>query len=898
MRLGVLIFTIAASLMGLLLAGCQLVTVSSGLDGTVADITPADAGKQCPPGFVLVDNQFCDPASSVETDASNPDGDGGNGPGSPGEDRPAPDAGPSVPDAAPPPRPDGACPGVPEICDGQDDDCDGVVDNGFDLKSDLNNCGQCGKKCAEARNAVPRCIAGICTWRCADGFSDADGNLANGCEGKGGCVPSGKEACNGRDDDCDGQADNFVEACNSLCGAGERTCVNGVWSVCTAKTINCRPGDRRSCSGSCGDEGFQECTSKCEWSPCIIKGGASAGQCKPGEKRKCDGACGGGEQTCQSNCIWSPCSDPGSPQCQAGQSESRTCGSCGAQRRTCSSNCAWSDWGVCAAGECTPGEKRACDSTCGGAGTQECGAGCTWGLCRPNVPGTCTPGENQEEPCGKCGKRSRVCTASCQWSAWTTCVNEGECVPSATEACQTVCGAGLRTCSNQCNWGSCQGPAAGECKPNEVQTEACGNCGVRSRTCGASCEWGGWTACRNEGVCAPGAEEPCQSSCGSGKRTCSATCTWSNCDGPTSGVCQPPNQKVTKCGTKCGQNIQVCMANCQWGPESGCINEGECSAGATDTRPCGLCGVERRTCSSSTCTWGSWGNCESQGVCQQGASRTGPCGKCGTSQQTCGQTCQWEAAGACTGEKSCTPGTTRQQPCGDKCGYQISTCQADCEWGPWGVCQGEGVCPVGQTREVGCGTQCRKLTQTCDATCNWVSGACGGGGVCEPGLFNPVQQSCSTTSGCPGLRYQSCDPNCQYAYTECQPDGSGTPDMAVTSITLNDGPGPWRANATINYQFNLTNLGCAPVTFNTELFMTTDPNGMVREFSVGIHNGTYLLPGQSLLMNGAFIIPQAAANRRIRDWKVTAFADFPSPGVVNELTENNNHASTSIMLTW
>src|SRR5262245_13042133 len=36
-----------------------------------------------------------------------------------------------------------ACPGVTEECNGRDDDCDGVIDNGFDLTSDRDNCGAC-----------------------------------------------------------------------------------------------------------------------------------------------------------------------------------------------------------------------------------------------------------------------------------------------------------------------------------------------------------------------------------------------------------------------------------------------------------------------------------------------------------------------------------------------------------------------------------------------------------------------------------------------------------------------------------------------------------------------------------------------------------------------------------
>jgi hypothetical protein len=34
-----------------------------------------------------------------------------------------------------------------ELCDGVDNDCNGMVDDNFDLMSDLNNCGGCNRPC-------------------------------------------------------------------------------------------------------------------------------------------------------------------------------------------------------------------------------------------------------------------------------------------------------------------------------------------------------------------------------------------------------------------------------------------------------------------------------------------------------------------------------------------------------------------------------------------------------------------------------------------------------------------------------------------------------------------------------------------------------------------------------
>lgn len=52
-----------------------------------------------------------------------------------------------------------SCPTTPaEICNGMDDDCDDVEDEGFDLQTDINNCGVCGYRCDSEQN----CVNGAC----------------------------------------------------------------------------------------------------------------------------------------------------------------------------------------------------------------------------------------------------------------------------------------------------------------------------------------------------------------------------------------------------------------------------------------------------------------------------------------------------------------------------------------------------------------------------------------------------------------------------------------------------------------------------------------------------------------------------------------------------------------
>lgn len=110
-----------------------------------------------------------------------------------------------------------SCTGV-EICNNADDDCDGRVDEGL-----VRACG----------TDVGECVAG--TQACAAGMWGT-------CSGVGPVA----EACDGRDNDCDGVIDGQVRSCSAIpggnpntgiCHGGMQTCTAAMWGTCVGEVV-------------------------------------------------------------------------------------------------------------------------------------------------------------------------------------------------------------------------------------------------------------------------------------------------------------------------------------------------------------------------------------------------------------------------------------------------------------------------------------------------------------------------------------------------------------------------------------------------------------------------------------------------------------------------------------
>jgi hypothetical protein len=160
--------------------------------------------------------------------------------------------------------------GVPETCNGADDDCNGVVDDVLGV----------GEVCYAGTGDCQRAGRRVCV------------GAALGCDARPG--PSGVEACDGRDNDCDGVTDD---------GIAPTPCSTGVGACRASGATNCVGGET-VCGAVAGAPSVERCNSvddDCNGVVWTTGAGAGGGACSVGLGAcRSDGVyfCSNGTLTC------------------------------------------------------------------------------------------------------------------------------------------------------------------------------------------------------------------------------------------------------------------------------------------------------------------------------------------------------------------------------------------------------------------------------------------------------------------------------------------------------------------------------------------------------------------------------------------------------------------------
>jgi len=438
-------------------------------------------------------------------------------------------------------------------------DCDNDKTNGCEAQTDsVKACGACNNDCSALAGVDPAsvaCNSGACSFTCAAGKLDCDGDLTTGCESDdntdkscGSCGADCTSGANSAGGSCDttGPTPVCKYTCNNLfadCSPalGCETPVDSAVSDCGACGNNCAAlpnvdNTATSCiAGKCVIgclSGYSDCdndpTTGCEaqTDSSAIDCGKCGNDCSKlpnlGSPVCTSGICNG---TC--NTGFSVCGSATGVGCPDDTSSSTTnCGVCG-------NNCP----GVSNAGvACTAG---VCDFTTCSSGFQNCDNdrtnGCETALTDKNFCGSCSVN------CEVSGKTGNFASATCS---------------GAVPACSLTCAPGFQDCDKSYLNG---------CEVNtNTNVSQCGKCGTACALKNAPAN--GQTC--NGGVCTA-------TSCNAGFSFCSL---------PATGGCvidlKNDPQNCNACGTKCTTLANVASGiTCTGGI---CQTATNCAAGFND----------------------------------------------------------------------------------------------------------------------------------------------------------------------------------------------------------------------------------------------------------------------------------------------------------------------------
>jgi hypothetical protein len=310
------------------------------------------------------------------------------------------------------------------VCDEGLTNCGGAC---VDIMTDLMHCGGCFEACGAVEGANAQCTGGSCEYPCLPDHWDVDGEP--GCEYE--CIFAAEEdTCNGIDDNCSGAIDEDFPCypgeeveCSTICdsiGTGyctdacqppegeaclppEEAC-NGRDDDCDGLAdddFECVQGASVFCVTPCGSTGTGTCTTVCTIPP--------AASCTPpaescnGADDDCDGTCDNGYSCCLGTSGVS-CTNP------VGVSGTRSCG-------------AGCEWSACCAASETCG--NGFDDNCNGTVDDGC-AVC--GDCRTDPPEQCDDcnADNTDACKTTCvhvweNARQLYCNGTCSWAGGSGC---------------------------------------------------------------------------------------------------------------------------------------------------------------------------------------------------------------------------------------------------------------------------------------------------------------------------------------------------------------------------------------------------------------------------------------------------------------------------------------------
>ncbi len=400
-----------------------------------------------------------------------------------------------------------------------------------------------------------------------DAGDDAgDAAVQQGCRpnpngGEGACREICPEACNGLDDDCDGNADESEDverSCAaphsvSVCQAGEcfvTQCLGG-FRDCDELPLNgCEVSqDDPSHCGTCGNVcNIADAVAGCADGSCVVA------SCKPGF-----GDCDGDEKSCETR-----------------TNSLENCGACGQgclDVPNAVPSCATGSCGVgtCKAGfgDCDRAAANGCEQTldslahCGGCDTPCSKASCSGGVC---TAADCTtmPGradcDGDEASCeidlrtdaNNCG----ACGNACQFNAGIT---PHAAIGCSASGCVATCEPG---------YGDCDGNYANGCEQPLNTLTHCGQCQT-------ACAIPHATATCSTGSCQVQACASDWADCNDDKTSCETSLATPDHCGSCATVCNFPNA-VEGCGGSAGNRVCIvagCEANwadCDTGAMNGC----------------------------------------------------------------------------------------------------------------------------------------------------------------------------------------------------------------------------------------------------------------------------------------------------------------------------------------